>query len=136
MTATPIPRTLAMTAFGDLDVSIIKHSPPGRGTIVTRWVDIKDRLKALEFIRERLKAKKQAYFVYPRITAIEQDTEVKAATDEWKHLSEKVFAEFRVELLHGQMPSADKKEISISVETGAGAACTLRRASSAASASR
>ncbi len=111
MTATPIPRTLAMTAFGDLDVSVIKHSPPGRGTVITRWVDKSDRSKALEFIRERLKAGKQAYFVYPRITAVEQDTDVKAATDEWKELSENIFSEFRVELLHGRMPSDEKQEI-------------------------
>jgi len=111
MTATPIPRTLAMTAFGDLDVSVIKHSPPGRGKIVTRWVDKNDRSKALEFIRERLKARKQAYFVYPRITAVEQDSDVKAATDEWKNLSENVFAEFTVELLHGRMPSAKKQDV-------------------------
>lgn len=111
MTATPIPRTLAMTAFGDLDVSVIKHSPPGRGKVVTRWVDKNDRSKALEFIRERLKARKQAYFVYPRITAVEQDSDVKAATDEWKNLSENVFAEFTVELLHGRMPSAKKQEV-------------------------
>jgi ATP-dependent DNA helicase RecG len=111
MTATPIPRTLAMTAFGDLDVSIIKHSPPGRGTIITRWVDRNDRAKAHEFIRQRLKAKKQAYFVYPRITAVEQDSEVAAATDEWKNLSENVFPEFKVELLHGRMPSARKQQI-------------------------
>ena len=111
MTATPIPRTLAMTAFGDLDVSIIKHSPPGRGAVVTRWVDRKNRQKAHEFIRERLRAKKQAYFVYPRITTVEQAGDVKAATDEWKHLSEKVFPEFTVELLHGQMPSETKQRI-------------------------
>jgi len=111
MTATPIPRTLAMTAFGDLDVSVIKHSPPGRGAVVTRWVDRKDRQKAHEFIRERLKAKKQVYFVYPRITAVEQSGDVRAATDEWKYLSEKVFPEFTVQLLHGQMPSADKQRI-------------------------
>jgi len=111
MTATPIPRTLAMTAFGDLDVSVIKHSPPGRGAVITRWVDRHDRPKALEFIRERLKAKKQAYFVYPRITAIEQDSDVKAATDEWKNLSEKVFPQFNVQLLHGRMPSAKKQAI-------------------------
>ena len=111
MTATPIPRTLAMTAFGDLDVSIIKHSPPGRGTVITRWVDKRDRAKAHEFIRERLKARKQAYFVYPRITAIEQDIDVKAATDEWKNLSENVFSEFKVTLLHGRMPSADKQAV-------------------------
>ena len=111
MTATPIPRTLAMTAFGDLDVSIIKHSPPGRGAVITRWVDRNDRAKAYEFIRQRLKAKKQAYFVYPRITAVEQDSDVKAATDEWKNLSQNVFPEFKVELLHGRMPSARKQQI-------------------------
>jgi ATP-dependent DNA helicase RecG len=111
MTATPIPRTLAMTVFGDLDVSIIRHCPPGRGTVVTRWVDKRDRAKAYQFIRERLKAGRQAYFVYPRITGIEQDGDVKAATDEWKNLSENVFAEFNVGLLHGRMPSADKQQI-------------------------
>ena len=58
MTATPIPRTLAMTAFGDLDVSIIKHAPPGRGQVVTRQVDPAHRSAAYEFIRERLKAGK------------------------------------------------------------------------------
>jgi len=111
MTATPIPRTLAMTAFGDLDVSVIRHSPPGRGAVITRWVDRQNRRKAYEFIREHLKAKKQAYFVYPRITAVEQDGDVKVATDEWKYLSKDVFPEFAVELLHGQMPSAKKQQI-------------------------
>jgi len=124
MTATPIPRTLAMTAFGDLDVSVIRHCPPGRGTVITRWVDRRDLPKAYDFIRERLKAKKQAYFVYPRISAIEEespcfrrgkpvpaDAGIKAATEGWKNLSTKVFPEFNVELLHGQMPSAKKQEI-------------------------
>jgi len=111
MTATPIPRTLAMTAFGDLDVSVIRHSPPGRGTVITRRVERQNRLKAYEFIRERLRAGKQAYFVYPRITAVEQDNDVKAATDEWKYLSGKVFPEFTVELLHGQMPSVKKQQV-------------------------
>lgn len=111
MTATPIPRTLAMTAFGDLDVSVIKNAPPGRGTIVTRLVDKKDRGKAEEFIRDRLKAGKQAYFVYPRITANESDSDLKAAADESRRLAEKVFPEFRVELLHGQMPSEQKRRI-------------------------
>jgi len=119
MTATPIPRTLAMTAFGDLDVSIIKHSPPGRGACLTRWVDRNNRQKAYEFIREALVAKRQAYFVYPRITpaascearAGEENDDVKAATDEWKNLSTKVFPEFIVELLHGRMPSAKKQQI-------------------------
>lgn len=111
MTATPIPRTLAMTAFGDLDVSIIKHSPPGRGTVVTRWVARHDRPKAYEFIRQRLKAKSQAYFVYPRITSVEENDFLKAATDQWKDLATEVFPEFNVGLLHGRMPSAKKQHI-------------------------
>ncbi len=111
MTATPIPRTLAMTAFGDLDVSIIKHSPPGRGTVITGWVARQGRQKAYEFIRERLRAKKQAYFVYPRITNTEENAVLKAATDGWRNLAQKVFPEFTVELLHGQMLSAKKQRI-------------------------
>ncbi len=122
MTATPIPRTLAMTAFGDLDVSVIKHSPPGRGTVITRWVNRHDRQKAYEFIRERLKAKRQAYFVYPRITNVEENNphkiDIKAATDEWKNLSKKVFPEFTVELLHGRMPSAKKQQIAAEFRKG------------------
>jgi ATP-dependent DNA helicase RecG len=109
MTATPIPRTLAMTAFGDLDVSTIKHSPPGRGEVITKWVQPKDKQKALEFIRQRLVAKKQAYFVYPRIES-QDNAEAKAAIEEHKFLS-KEFAEFNVALLHGQMPSERKKRI-------------------------
>ena len=111
MTATPIPRTLAMTAFGDLDVSIIKHSPPGRGAIITRRVDKEDQQKAYEFIRGKLEAKKQAYFVYPRIVAVEETGDIKAATEEWKKLSSEVFPEFSVELLHGRMPSERKQKI-------------------------
>ncbi len=109
MTATPIPRTLAMTAFGDLEVSVIEHCPPGRGAVVTRRVSPNDRQKAYDFIRHRLKAKKQAYFVYPRITSCDDD--VKAATDQWKHLSKAVFPEFNVALLHGRMRSENKQQI-------------------------
>jgi ATP-dependent DNA helicase RecG len=112
MTATPIPRTLAMTAFGDLDVSIIKHAPPGRGAIVTRRVDRAHQQQAYAFVRERLKVRKQAYFVYPRISNVEENgKEIKAATEDWKKLSEKVFPEFSVALLHGQMPSAEKQRV-------------------------
>jgi len=111
MTATPIPRTLTMTAFGDLDVSTIKHCPPGRPKVITRWVKPHERSAAYEFIGVRLRAKKQAYFVYPRITDVEEGGDVKAAVHEHKILSEKVFAEFNVELLHGQMSSDRKAEI-------------------------
>jgi len=112
MTATPIPRTLAMTAFGDLDVSIIQHSPPGRGEVITRWVQPPNRNDAMKFIRQRLRAKKQAYFVYPRIVSENNaDSEkkgIKAAVDEYHRLNEKVFPEFNVALLHGQMSSDEK----------------------------
>jgi ATP-dependent DNA helicase RecG len=115
MTATPIPRTLAMTAFGDLDVSVINHCPPGRGKVVTRWVAPHDRAKAYDFIRRRLRAKKQAYFVCPRIDPDPYDTNengnsVKAATLQHKILAEE-FAEFNVSLLHGQMRSDQKQDI-------------------------
>ncbi len=141
MTATPIPRTLAMTAFGDLDVSTIKNAPPGRGKVVTRWVRPHDRSAAMEFIRKRLKAKKQAYFVYPRIDAETYDTQIidnvspkassttnhesritnhdlKAAIQEHKILSENIFPEYNVALLHGQMKSDDKKQIMKSFRSG------------------
>lgn len=118
MTATPIPRTLAMTAFGDLDVSIIKHAPPGRGQVVTRHVDAKHRAEAYEFIRQRLKAGKQAYFVYPRITSSDDNDDIRAATDEWKHLSNLVYPEYEVGLLHGQMPSKDKQAVMAAFRQG------------------
>lgn len=118
MTATPIPRTLAMTAFGDLDVSIIKHAPPGRGKVVTRCVDAKHRAQAYEFIRERLKAGKQAYFVYPRITSSDDNDDIRAATDEWKNLSNIVYPEYEIGLLHGQMPSKEKQAIMTAFRTG------------------
>jgi ATP-dependent DNA helicase RecG len=111
MTATPIPRTLAMTAFGDLDVSIIKHSPPGRGKVVTKWVQPHDRQAAYEFIRKRLRAGKLAYFVYPRIDSDEANGDVKAAIGEHQVLAKDIFPEFHVGLLHGQMKSDDKDAI-------------------------
>jgi len=111
MTATPIPRTLAMTAFGDLDVSIIRHCPPGRGKVVTRLVDPKHREKAYDFIRERLTSGRQAYFVYPQILSKDEKEDLKAARQQWKKLSDEVYPEFKVELLHGQMPSAKKQQI-------------------------
>lgn len=114
MTATPIPRTLAMTFFGDLDVSTIKNRPPGRGKVITKWVQPQDRNTAYDFIRQRLKAKKQAYFVYPRIESTEDLTtekaSVKAAIDEHKILSENIFPEFNVALLHGQMKPEQKQD--------------------------
>jgi ATP-dependent DNA helicase RecG len=118
MTATPIPRTLAMTAFGDLDVSVIKHSPPGRGQVVTRWVKPDNTAKAMEFIRKRLKTGRQAYFVYPRIENIDEDSDIRDATSEHKRLSEEVFSEFSAGLLHGRMSGREKQKIMADFRTG------------------
>ncbi|AQT67122.1 ATP-dependent DNA helicase RecG [Anaerohalosphaera lusitana] len=109
MTATPIPRTLAMTAFGDLDVSVIENAPPGRGKVLTKWVKPHDRAQAYDFIRKRLRAKKQAYFVYPRIESDDESAEIRSATQDYELLSKKIFPDYNVALLHGQMP-ADQKE--------------------------
>ncbi|MBN1818110.1 MAG: ATP-dependent DNA helicase RecG [Sedimentisphaerales bacterium] len=119
MTATPIPRTLAMTAFGDLDVSIIRHCPPGRGKVMTKWVQPHNRQAAFDFIRQRLKAGKQAYFVYPRIDADGENGDVKAAISEHKVLQENVFPAFSVGLLHGQIKSQEKERIMRQFRAGA-----------------
>jgi ATP-dependent DNA helicase RecG len=111
MTATPIPRTLAMTVFGDLEVSIIKNKPAGRGTISTKWVKPGDRKKAFEFIRSLLRAGKQAYFVYPRIESTEADSDLKAAIDEYHLLNEVVYPEFEVALLHGRLKADEKQDV-------------------------
>jgi len=118
MTATPIPRTLAMTAFGDLDVSTIRHAPPGRGKVITRWVQPHDRAVAWEFIRQRLRAGRQAYFVYPRIDSDPDEGQVKAATAEYELLRRKVFREFRVALLHGRMKPAERDEVMADFRAG------------------
>ncbi len=117
MTATPIPRTLAMTAFGDLDVSFIRNAPPGRGKIITRWVQPHKRGAAWDFIRQRLRAGRQAYFVYPRIDA-EEDALIKTATREFESLRRDTFRDYRVELLHGRMRSAEKQRITDRFRSG------------------
>ena len=118
MTATPIPRTLAMTAFGDLDVSTIRHAPPGRGKVITRWVQPHERTAAWEFIRQRLRAGRQAYFVYPRIDSDPDEGQVKAATAEYELLRRKVFGEFRVALLHGRIKPAERDQVMADFRAG------------------
>jgi ATP-dependent DNA helicase RecG len=106
MTATPIPRTLGLTLYGDLDVSVIDELPPGRGTIKT-FVRPADKLpKVWEFLREKLKSGRQAYVVYPRVE--ENADGLKAVTKEFDNLKSKL-APFRVGLLHGRLKSAEKE---------------------------
>ncbi|HEY4983700.1 MAG TPA: ATP-dependent DNA helicase RecG, partial [Verrucomicrobiae bacterium] len=108
MTATPIPRTLGLTLYGDLDVSVIDELPAGRGTVKT-FVRLTDKLpKVWEFIREKLAAGRQVYVVYPRVE--ENADGFKAVTKEFENLK-KLLAPFRVGLLHGRLKSAEKEMV-------------------------
>ena len=108
MTATPIPRTLGLTIYGDLDVSVIAHLPPGRGAIKT-FVRGPEKLpKVWAFVRERLAEGRQAYVVYPRVEDTDLKTGTKAVMAEFEKLA-KELAPHRVALLHGRL-SAEEKE--------------------------
>ena len=113
MTATPIPRTLAMTVFGDLDVSIIDKMPPGRKRIKTWWVPRRKMPGAYDFIRDEIRKGRQAYFVYPLVeeSKNEQTRRLRAATEMAKLLAKEVFPEFKVALLHGRMSSEEKDSV-------------------------
>lgn len=109
MTATPIPRTLAMTAYGDLDVTIINEMPKGRQPIVTRKAFQSKHPQVMEFIRDHLKNGRQAYVVYPLIEESEA-IDLKNATEEFEKLK-KTFSEFKLGLLHGKMKPKEKEEV-------------------------
>jgi ATP-dependent DNA helicase RecG len=106
LTATPIPRSLALTLYGDLDVTTIKERPPGRGTIRTALRTEAARAKIYEFIRSECAAGRQAYVLYPVIDESEK-TDLKAATTMAAHLA-KVFPEFRVGLVHGRQKPEER----------------------------
>lgn len=110
MTATPIPRSLAMTAYGDLEVSVIDQLPPGR-TPVRTYVRGEDRRSRIyEFIRSQLRAGRQVYVVCPIIEESEK-LDLRNATEMCDHLQREVFTEFRLGILHGRMKPAQKEEV-------------------------
>lgn len=109
MTATPIPRTLAMTVYGDLDVSIINEMPKGRQPIVTRKVFENKRDKVLGFIGEQVRAGRQAYVVYPLVEESEK-IDLKNALDEHEKLKD-YFKDYSVGLLHGKMKAQEKDQV-------------------------
>jgi ATP-dependent DNA helicase RecG len=117
MTATPIPRTLALTLYGDLDVSVLDEMPPGRTPIVTRRVSDERSGEVWEFVRKQVAAKHQAYVVYPVIEENEE-SELKAAIKMYKELSNKIFPELRVGLLHGRLDSALKEQVMRMFQSG------------------
>jgi ATP-dependent DNA helicase RecG len=109
MTATPIPRTLSLTAYGDLDTTALHELPAGRQPVETRLVEEEQRGEAFEFIRRRLREGRQAFVVCPLVTESEKQPG-KAAEVEAERLRAGELREFRVGLLHGQMASAEKAE--------------------------
>jgi len=108
MTATPIPRTLALTIYGDLDVSVIDEMPPGRKPIATKHVT-EDHIESVySFLKKQIEAGRQAYVVYP---VIEESEDLKAAQKMHQHLSERVFPDIRVGLLHGRLKAEEREKV-------------------------
>ena len=109
MTATPIPRTLGLTLYGDLDVSVIDELPGGRGEIKT-FVRPPEKLpKVFEFLREKIAGGRQAYIVDPRVEVADTDKDIKAVTKEFENV-QRALTGFQVGLLHGRIKSAEKEK--------------------------
>ena len=109
MTATPIPRTLALTVYGDLDVSVIDELPPGRQTIVTKWVPPLGRSGAYEFVRKQVRLGRQAFVICPLIEESEQVV-ARAARAEFERL-QRQFPDLRLGLLHGKLKPKEKEQV-------------------------
>jgi ATP-dependent DNA helicase RecG len=110
MTATPIPRTLALTLYGDLDLSVINELPPGRQTVKTKWLRPEQRESAYNFIRKQISAGRQAFILCPLVEESESIM-AQAAVAEYERLSKEVFSDLKMGLLHGRMSSADKDAV-------------------------
>ena len=110
MTATPIPRTLALTVYGDLDVSVIRDTPPGRQPIKTTAKPESRRDEVYGFVRQQLDAGRQAYVIYPLVEESEK-IDLKAATEMADHLAQEVFRQYRLGLLHGRLKGGGKDRV-------------------------
>ncbi len=111
MTATPIPRTLALAFFGNLDISVLDEMPAKRKKIITKTINPKKREETYEFIRTEIKNGRQIFVILPLVEESKVLTEVKAATEEHKRLSEKIFPDLRLGLLHGRLKSGEKEKV-------------------------
>ena len=109
MTATPIPRTLALTIYGDLDISLIKEMPKGRQKVITKIVAPAGHQKTYDFIKNQIEQKKQVFVICPLIEKL--DEEIKSVTKEYKKLSEEIFPHFNVAMLHGKLKPKEKETI-------------------------
>ncbi|MBK50597.1 MAG: ATP-dependent DNA helicase RecG [Chloroflexi bacterium] len=112
MSATPIPRSLNLTVYGDLDISILNELPQGRKEIKTRFINNEDRFKAYEFTRQQVEKGRQAFVLCPLIEESEV-LQTKAATEEYEKLVSDIYPEFNVGLLHGRMKLIEKDEVMI-----------------------
>lgn len=110
MSATPIPRTLALALYGDLDLSVLDELPPGRKPVETRWLPPSRRSEAHDRIQRELENGRQAYIVYPLVGESDK-LELRSATEEWARLREGEFSGYRVGLLHGQLPGEEKDAV-------------------------
>ncbi|MFC2004655.1 ATP-dependent DNA helicase RecG [Chloroflexota bacterium] len=110
MTATPIPRTLALTLYGDLDLSVIDELPPGRLPVKTKWLKPAQRHSAYAFVRKQVAEGRQAFIICPLIEESEA-IQARAATIEYERLSQEVFPELKLGLLHGRIKAADKEKV-------------------------
>lgn len=110
MTATPIPRTLALTLFGDLDVSILKQRPPGQSTVQTYVLEPSLMDRWWNFIKQQVQAGRQAYVVSPRVES-DEEKEIRGAVQWWEELKDGPLQGLRVELLHGRMDSQQKQSV-------------------------
>ncbi|MEK6573982.1 MAG: ATP-dependent DNA helicase RecG [Chloroflexota bacterium] len=117
MTATPIPRTLALTLYGDLDLSIIDEMPPGRLPIDTRILYIDERERAYAFLRKQVQDGRQAYVICPLVEESEK-VEAKSAVEEYDRLQTQVFADLRLGLLHGRMKADEKDAVMTAFRDG------------------
>jgi ATP-dependent DNA helicase RecG len=118
MTATPIPRTLALTAYGDLDVSVIRELPPGRTPVTTTRRSDAGRAAAYDLVRDHVTQGRQAYIVYPLVEESEK-LDLKAATEMAGHLRDNVFPDRTVALVHGRMRPAERDEVMTAFMAGA-----------------
>lgn len=110
MTATPIPRTLALTLYGDLELSIIDEMPPGRQVIQTRWLTPKERERAYSFIKSQIEQERQAFIICPLVEESEK-TEAKSAVEEHKRLQTQIFPRLKLGLLHGRLRTEEKERV-------------------------
>ncbi len=120
MTATPIPRTLALTVHADLDLSVLNELPPGRTPIETRLLKIQERERAYSFVRAEIDQGRQAFIVYPLVESSESEAmaDVRSATVEYERLRTEIFPDLKLGLLHGRLSAAEKDAVMAAFSAG------------------